>query len=151
MTQPLLTQHFKIEGLDVNIYGSAWAVTDELIKKGGAAVEGMILTALTNAQDNSESYQNFRDAYIQHFGTTPGLGASNGYEAVMVLAEALTQTNGNKEGLREALLSISNFQGVHGTITFDENGDVYREAYLVQVKEKKFVTIVIINQEGLAQ
>lgn len=141
----LIVQFLKIQGSDAQLFGSSWAVTNELLQKGGGAIEGMVLTALTNDQDMSDSYLDFQSAYIERFGIEPGLGASHAYEAVLVLAEALQQTNGSKEGLREALLAISDFQGINGKITFDEFGDVYRESYLVQVQDHQFITIASIR------
>ena len=141
----LIVQYLSIAGIDAKIFGSSWAATDELLQKGGSAIEGMVLTALINDQDTSPNYLEFRNAYIERFGIDPGLGASHAYETVYILAEALKQTNGQKEGLQEALLAISNFQGVNGTITFDKYGDVHRDSYMVQVQDHQFVIIASIR------
>lgn len=147
----LLAQYANLQGLDARLYGSSWAVTDELLQKGGAAIEGMVLNGLTNPQDSSEAYLSFQSQYVDRYGVEPGLGASHAYEAVIVLAEALRKTNGSTDGLREALTSISDFQGVNGKISIDQYGDVNREFYLVMVENGKFVTIASISQESLEQ
>jgi len=140
----LMAQYANLQSLDADLFSSPWAATDELLQKGGAAIEGMVLNALTNPQDTAENYISFRNEYVERYGIEPGLGASHAYEAVMVLAEALGKTNGRTDGLKDALLSISDFQGVNGTITFDAYGDVSRNFYLVRVEDREFVTIADI-------
>ena len=51
-----------------------------------------------------------------------------------MLSEALKKTNGNKEGLKQALLETHDFNGLMGTFSFDKFGDVERPWYLSTIQ-----------------
>jgi ABC-type branched-subunit amino acid transport system substrate-binding protein len=71
--------------------------------------------------------------------------ASNGYEAVLVLEDALEQTAGQASGLPEALATINNLKGTQGVFSIDAYGDAEREIYIIQVKDGQFKLVNIIS------
>ena len=71
--------------------------------------------------------------------------ATYAYESVLVLAEALKQTAGEADGLPEALTSIKNLEGVQGTISINEYGDVERDSYIAIIKDRQFAVIEVIS------
>jgi branched-chain amino acid transport system substrate-binding protein len=140
----LMAQYGKQAGLTSRLFSSPWANTKELIEKGGRAVEGLTLLSVYHPNHPSAAYQKFIAAFTRRYGTPPSLGASHSYEAVMVLAQALKQTKGSAKGLPEALLSIQDFEGLQGKISFDEDGDVRRELYVVNIENGQATVIEIL-------
>jgi len=104
----LMAQYGVKVGLQTRYFSSAWANTQELIQKGGRAVEGMILVANYHNQYPSVEAARFNQQFVERYGKNPSLGASHSYEAVMALAEALRHNNCRREGLAEALLQVQN-------------------------------------------
>ena len=137
----LLAQQARLINFDAQILASNWSFTEDLILNGGNAVEN-ILTVVSHDENNqSPNYLAFQEKFIERFGRRPTFAAGYGYEAVIVLAEALEKTNGNKDGLSDALLETKDFAGIHGTISFDAYGDVQRTLYLIAVENGTMQTI----------
>jgi branched-chain amino acid transport system substrate-binding protein len=137
----LMVQYSRQYSPDTLVFSSTWAQTDELLQKGGHAVEGLEMGAAYHPQHPSQAYQEFIKKFEARYRRQPGLAASHAYETVMVLAQALAQTKGQAEGLPQALTTIKNMPGLQGDISFNEYGDVIREAYIVKVKDGQFEVI----------
>jgi branched-chain amino acid transport system substrate-binding protein len=86
------------------------------------------------------AFLDFRRRYQAEYAIPPNFAASQGYEAMLVLAAALQKTGGIASGLSQSLLSIQKFNGLIGPLSFDPYGEIQRPAYLVQVKNGVFVT-----------
>lgn len=143
----LMAQYGRQMGVKAKLYGNTWAYTNELIEKGGRAVEGMELVGLYNPEYPSDKHRQFIEDFQHKYGKKPSLGASHSYEAMMILAAALRQTNGEKDGLRDALKGIKNFEGLLDPISFDEYGDVHRKIYIVRVENGSFVITGTVDPE----
>lgn len=137
----LIAQHARIVGWDVPLYSSAWAQTDILVKNGGKAVEGMVLEQSFPLGSTAEKYVSFKERFKSVYGKDPAFAAAFGYETMQVLAQALAETKGESQGLKEALLEIRNYQGLVDTLSIDPNGDVIRPYYLGEVKNAAFVDL----------
>lgn len=137
----LIAQRARIMGWQVPMFTSSWAQTETLINDGGQAVEGMIIEQPYNLTNNSQESVSFRTRYKERFGNEPSFGSAYSYEATLVLAEALKKTNGNKEGLKEALLKTNNFRGVMDTFSLDMFGDAHRTWHLSTISDGDFIMI----------
>lgn len=135
----LMAQYGSLLGMTARQYGNTWSYTQELLEKGGRAVEGMELVALYNPQYESPKHQQFIRDFQEKYGKPPSLGASHSYEATLVLAEALKASRGERQGLREALGEIQNFEGLVDPISLDAYGDVQRLIFVARVEDGKFV------------
>jgi branched-chain amino acid transport system substrate-binding protein len=141
----LLIQYARQQQMASALFSSTWAQTRELLEKGGQAVQGLELGGVHNPEDDSQSYRDFVEQFQARYHRQPGLAASHAYEAILVLASTLEQTGGRAVGLREALSSVKNLQGVQGTINIDEYGDVARDVYIVRVAGGQFKLISTIR------
>ncbi|MEL7061672.1 MAG: branched-chain amino acid ABC transporter substrate-binding protein [Acidobacteriota bacterium] len=116
---------------------SAFA-TSSAIARVGEAAAGVYLTQTVFQTDSDFAHvQKFVNSYQEKFGELPDIYAAHGYDALMVLAEAV---NGRatlpaevKDGLRD---DINEFPGVTGSIQFDDKGDV-----------RKFPRVYIITED----
>jgi branched-chain amino acid transport system substrate-binding protein len=142
----LIAQQSHLVGLDARLMASNWSLTDDLIENGGTAVEGMIAVVTHDENNQSPKYLDFVNRFQERFSRHPTFAAAYGYEAVLVLANALEKTDGEMSGLASALLETQNFAGVNGTISFDPNGDVTRTMYLIMVRDGKFITAQIFDK-----
>jgi len=112
----------------------------EVLSSLGEDAEGVFLTQPAFAPDSDdEVVKAFVSAYRDKYGEDPGLYAAHGYDAMIVLAQALENasrptTSEFWKGLRR----VRDFQGVTGIIQFDERGDV-----------QKFPRIYIVNNGKL--
>ncbi len=140
-----IAQQAHLANLHVQILTSTWAFTDDLIQNGGQAIENIITVVSHDESDQSPAYTAFKADFVERFKRTPNFGAGYGYEAVIVLANALEKTKGNKTGLAEALLETKDFEGIHGTININEYGDVIRTLYLLTIENGEMKTLHTMN------
>jgi branched-chain amino acid transport system substrate-binding protein len=68
------------------------------------------------------AYAEFAQTYRERYGTHPVPNAAYTYDAMHLLMRALQLSGLNRAGLREAIAGLSNFQGVTGTISWDNGG-----------------------------
>nr|WP_320133459.1 ABC transporter substrate-binding protein [uncultured Holophaga sp.] len=137
----LIAQRTRLMGWPVPLFAGAWAQTLTLLEQGGHAVEGMRLEQSYAPDARNPREQAFREAFERRFGHPPSFGAAFAYESAGILLAALARTQGSPRGLKEALLSIHDFPGLSGPITFDRYGDVQRPFYLTAVRGGRFVTL----------
>lgn len=145
----LITQRARLMGWQVPVFTSGWAQTEALIDNGGKAVEGMILEHIYTVDNKTPAFVDFESRYKTRFGIEPSFGAAFSYEATLVLAEALKKTNGNKDGLKDALLNIHDFKGIMNTFSFDKYGDVERPCYLSTINNGKFLIVNKLDKNNL--
>jgi branched-chain amino acid transport system substrate-binding protein len=140
----LLTQAFRQIDPLTPIFTTTWAQTNELLVKGGAAVEGLQLLALYNPESTHPAFQEFRTRFEQRYRRPPSFAAVYSYEAVLVLAEGLRRSDGKAEGLREALRDLGRVTVLQGELVFDQYGDVRRDLFLTVVRDGQFVVDAIL-------
>lgn len=136
-----ISQQTRILGWQVQLFSSAWAQTKTLIETGGQAVDGLILEQSYLLSSDTPTFLTFKNNYIDRFGTEPSFGAAFGYDAAMVLFEALKKTNGKADGLKEALTETTDFNGVAGVFTINQFGDVERPFYLCVIKDGAYIVL----------
>ncbi len=143
----LMVQYGHQQGLEARLFSSPWAQSDALLEKGGQAVEGLEMIAGYTPQIPYPPSQRFAEQFEARYGRQPTLLASNGYEAALVLAYALKQTQGRAQGLPEALVTVKDLEGAYSPISLDEYGDVKRDVYIAMVKDRAFEIVDIISPE----
>lgn len=85
------------------------------------------------AAPEGTAYENFRNAYRARFNSEPKVYCDTVYDAVKLIALAAQKAGSeDPEKVRQALLEVGkNYQGVSGTITFDDQGDRVSGTYEV--------------------
>lgn len=128
-------------------YRGAVMGTDGLvgITAAGALAEGVVISAGFFVDSPSEAARDFVERYQTRFGELPRDGSAHAYDTVMLLARAMSHAGTDRLALRDYIASIGNdlppFEGVTGTIRFDENGDaVGKDVLIGVVREGQIVT-----------
>ena len=89
--------------------------------------------------------QDFVKKYTTKYKTAPDGMAPLGYDAMMILADAIKKA-GSTEGdkIRDALASVKNYDAVTGMISIDAKRNATKSAVVLEVegKENKFVASV---------
>jgi branched-chain amino acid transport system substrate-binding protein len=104
----------------------------ELLEQGNPALEGVVfpLTALRTCEQENDNAREcpFVDRYQDEYGGQPDFYAAHGYDAMRVALRALVNARSVdvSELRRYMRIGLQEFDGVTGTIAFDERGDVRR-------------------------
>jgi branched-chain amino acid transport system substrate-binding protein len=110
-------------GVNVVWLGSPSITTTTARKLAGASLYGTFAVADFHPGANPEA-KSFSEKYLASYKTTPDFFASWPYDAVHVLAEAITRAGSvDPEKVRDALLAVKGYRGVEGVYNFDKNGD----------------------------
>ena len=104
----------------------------------GKHVNGVLIPQYIDRQSRQSDFLQFRKDYVERFNHEPGFPSITGYNATHAALLAI-QNKQPEESLKQTLLRVRSFGGIQIPVTFDENGDVQAQMYMVQVINGKFV------------
>ncbi|MDM8549589.1 ABC transporter substrate-binding protein [Desulfobacterales bacterium HSG2] len=115
--------------------GDGWGGTN-FYKKGGSSMKlGYYSTHWSEESDRKISREFLKR--LQAHGPVDA-GTVLVYDAVSLLARAIEKASSSEPGkIRDALARTSNFEGITGSITFDENGDPIKDVVIMQIRDGK--------------
>lgn len=113
------------------------------LREAGSIAEGVYVTSAFLPDRPTEEARRFVDAYVQRYGELPDHRGAMTYDAIRLLARVLREIDATsslgaqpsmgetiavRRAIRDYLAGVGTrypaFEGVSGTIRFDENGDV---------------------------
>ncbi|HUC18993.1 MAG TPA: branched-chain amino acid ABC transporter substrate-binding protein [Acetobacteraceae bacterium] len=120
-----------------------------LLKTAGPAADGMFITCAPLPQFLSGA-KGFVDDYTQKFGHGPGPYSAYEYDAIGVVAKAITDAKSTAPAaINAALAQIRDYPGITGSISFNEKGDRSVAVYIViTVKNDQFAPYMRLNAQG---
>lgn len=135
----LIVQQLRLNQIDCPIFIALWARTDDLLRMGGASVEGIQFISQYDNPTPSDAARRFSEKFQQRYGQTPTFSALVTYDTVYYLAAGLQNAHDSSENLKQALLNLPPFEGLLGTVRMDAYGDVERIQYLGEIQNGTFV------------
>jgi branched-chain amino acid transport system substrate-binding protein len=138
---PKILRDIRAAGIKVPVFGGAGLDSPDLIKNGGASVEGTVVFSLFNLDDPRPEVLAFGEKYRKKFGVLPDSTAAQGYDALNLLAQAMNKAQSTVPAkVATALRSTKDWRGVTGNHTFSEKGDlVAKNLAKLVVNDGKFV------------
>jgi len=116
-----------------------WAQTPELIKYAAETAEGISLITYINPEIDTPEYRLFEKKLHENFHQPANARSASGYELMMILADAMRRADSLNGPDIAAALSMKTYQGIMGTVAFDQYGDVIRPVYEVTVSHGRFI------------
>ncbi len=138
----LIMKEARKQGLSANMFGGDGLFSPKLIELGGHAVEGSMAALGFSPEQASPETARFIESFKKKYnGAEPGLFDAQGYDAVMMLADAIKRANSaDPKVFKSELAKTRNFKGVSGTITIRDNREPIKSPLaLLEVKGGKFV------------
>ena len=136
---PLQVQQARRLGITCPIIGSDSWGSAELLKLGGADLEGCYFSTHYAPDIATPTAQKFIKDYEAKYGKKPDDVAALTYDACNLLATAITQAGSlDRKKVRDALASVQEFHGVTGQMKFQGTGDPVKSAVIIQIKNGKF-------------
>jgi branched-chain amino acid transport system substrate-binding protein len=136
----LLARQARELGFTGPILGGDAYEAPELIDIGGDAVEGVVFSTHYHPDaELSPASAPFVEAFEAEYGERPSAFAALGYDAYMLVIDAIERANSfDPAAIRDAMAETTDFAGVTGTITLDENGDAIKDAVILTVENGAF-------------
>ncbi len=130
-------RQFNTETLLISV-GSSY--TPELIDLAGDAAEGIMFPGGMNPDSTDPKVKEFVDAYTEYSGgKEPENMSAQTYENVQMVLQAIENVgSADREAIKDELYNMT-FEGVTGTISFNEIGDAVKTQVWYVVKDGQFV------------
>lgn len=138
----LIMKEARKQGIKANMFGGDGLFSPEFIKLGGDAVEGSMAALGFSPEQASPETAKFIEAFKNKFnGALPGLFDAQGYDGLMMLADAIKRANSaDPKVFKDALAQTKDFKGVSGTITIRANREPIKTPLcLLMVKGGQYV------------
>lgn len=123
----LVAKQLKELGYNGPLYGNVIFAGEELLEKYGDSIEGIYFSDASGLDPESNDKANsFLESYEAKYDKKPDFDYYAGarYDSMYLLAEAIEAVGYDSEKIRDYLYDLDNFDGVLGSFSFDENGDV---------------------------
>jgi branched-chain amino acid transport system substrate-binding protein len=135
----LIARQARKLGITVPLLGGDGWDSSTLWKIGGDALNGCYYSNHYSVDDPNPILQKFVKDYKARYGAAqdsiPDAMAALGYDAALILADAMKRANSVKpDSVRDALAMTHAFRGVTGNTTLDEHRNAVKPAVVVEVK-----------------
>jgi branched-chain amino acid transport system substrate-binding protein len=129
---------------DIVMVGGDGLQGEDFMKIGKEAVEGSVSYAGFSPEQPTEKTKKFIDSFkAKNNGEEPDLFAAQGYDALMLIAQAIKDANSADPSVfKDKLAATKAYEGVSGTITFQAGREPIKSpVYLLEVKSNKFALL----------
>ncbi|MCS6945100.1 MAG: branched-chain amino acid ABC transporter substrate-binding protein [Sutterellaceae bacterium] len=133
-----MAKQMKQLGIKAQLLAGDGVCTPEFIKLAGDAAGILTCSMAGEAVEKLAKGEEFKQKYKAKFGTDVQVYAPYSYDAVYVIAEAIKRAGSADRAAITAAMPATNYNGITGTIQFDEKGDIKNGAIsLFRVKDGK--------------
>jgi len=138
VTTANILQQMKLKDIDIAKFTSTWALSSELIYKGGRATEGLYGVGFYDKDSQSPGFLEFTKSFKARFSEEPSHTSYFAYEATMLLVDAFERAGSfEKDDVLRALKSTGTYQGLSDMYMINSFGDAERPYVELQVIDGK--------------
>jgi len=135
MIAPQLVFH---DVLGVLLLGTSLWESEKLIEMAGDYIQGAIFPSGFVTSSDSPDVREFVKAYKEHFEKEPGLLAATGYDTIRLVKRVMMEGDiRTRKDFQKELLQCKDFPGVTGKISFNSEGEVAKEPFLLTISGKR--------------
>lgn len=132
----LIARQARELGLHVPLLGGDGWDSPKTLEIGGQAVNGAYFTNHYAADDPNPVVQGFIEKYKKKYGEVPDAMAVLGYDAAMILFDAIKRAGStDPTAIRDALAATQNYPGVSGKITIDKDRNAQKRIVILKIEE----------------
>jgi len=143
---PLQIQQARKLGLTCKVIGSDSWDNPELIKLGGKEMDGTYFTNHYSPDVDRPASKEFIAKYKKKFDTQVDAAAALTYDSVYLLVNAIEKAGkAEPKAIRDAIAATKDFNGVTGSITYNNSGDPVKGAVIIRIDNGKFVFDSAVN------
>ena len=143
----LIIKQARALGMTAKFVGGDTWDENAFLEVGGAAVEGATFsTFFANDVPINKTSEAFLKAFRDEYKKEPAAVAALGYDAYMVILDAITRANSAEpQKIRDALTKTKDFEGTAGNITINAERNADKAAVFKTVKEGKFTFLTTVK------
>jgi branched-chain amino acid transport system substrate-binding protein len=136
----LIAKQARQLGLNVPLMGGDGWDSDQTTKIGGDAVNGCYFSNHYSPDEDRPEVKKFVDDYKKKYGgKTPDAMAILGYDAMKIMADAITRAGSTDGGkIKDALAATKDFPGASGTTTIDKDHNAKKSVVILKIDNGQF-------------
>ncbi len=144
-----ILKEFKRQNVAIPLMGETTLVGQKVIDLAGDAANGARAHVGLTTDAPVDAVRAFRDRFVKKYNYVPDHNGMKGYLAIQMV-KAATEKMGkvDPKGIADALhgltIKAADDPGILMDVTFDQNGDIDREGFLVEVVDGKQVVKQIL-------
>lgn len=141
----LIAQQTRQLGIKAALLGGDGWDSSKLHEIGKDAINGAYYSNHYTTESTDPAVIDFIKKFKEKYNETPDGLAALGYDAAMILAQAMERAADTKpESIRNEIAKTKDFPGVTGKITLNENRDAVKSAVVVQVQgaDRKYISTI---------
>jgi len=122
-------------GIELPLFGTGAILPEELVAAGGDAVEGLVFpTAAFDPDSDVQAVREFIQGYRARFGEGFDVYAAHGYDALLILVQAIEEESYRPEAISLYLNAMNPFPGAAGATSFDNDGNArkFHRMFVIQ-------------------
>ncbi|WP_290489959.1 MULTISPECIES: ABC transporter substrate-binding protein [unclassified Aerococcus] len=126
---------------------------EEFVELAGAEnVNNFYYTAhYTTGEGATDKTTEFVEAFEAEYGSTPNMFDALGYDAAYLVADAAERAGeDDRQAITDALAETTDFEGVTGTFSIDENHNPVKTAYIIEMENGEEVSSSAVSPEDVA-
>lgn len=138
---PLIVEQAQDLGITLPIMGSDSWGDPQLLELCGDTCEGFFYSTHYAASGATGATKEFIDKFQARHGEIPSDVGALTWDSMKIVAQALQNCGSlggnleeNRTCVRDGMAAIKDFEGITGTMTFDEQGDPIKCAVIVQIQ-----------------
>jgi ABC-type branched-subunit amino acid transport system substrate-binding protein len=139
----MLAPQVAFNRIRTQILGSNGWQSKKVIQDGSTYVQGAMISATIEPDQNSKQWIDFKKSFKTRFGYEADRVAALGYDAANLIVKAVKESGGdNSEKIADALYKVHGYQGLSGIISFDRsNSGSNTESAILKVTANGFVRV----------
>lgn len=103
---------------------------------GKTSLNNTFFSSLYSAEDDSKLNKDFVAAYKKAYNQKPDVFAALAYDSAMLVVNAIKTANSTDTvKIKDALAKTAGFNGVAGSVTFDDQHNPVKSAFIIEFKE----------------
>lgn len=138
---PLILTQAKNSGFTPQFLGVDALYAQSVIENSNGNAEGLIIPGFFDVKSDDAAVKAFVTAYQAEYGSNPGSFAAYSFDATNLIINGIVNNGATRENVKKYLDNVKDFDGVTGKTTFDQNGDVIKQAIKFTVKNGQFINI----------
>ncbi len=145
----LIGKQFRSQGVTVPLLGGdGWESAKLIPNAGVGTLDGCYFGNHYYQSDDRKVVKNFVNAYKNKYDEAPSSLAALGYDVVYVVKAAIEKADSfDRAKIREALASLSDFEGVTGKFSIDNNRNARKTISILKVQGDQFKLVQQIKPE----
>ncbi len=131
-------QQYKERDPEIEIIGTGAVFSEEFLALAGDAAEGVLIETSFFYGSEDPEVKAFSEKFMEAYGANPSTFAGQVYDGTNAILHAIVKGESAERADIVTNLATTDFQGVTGKITFDEEGNTPKQQVVIEIRDGEY-------------